>query len=133
PSGPGGEETRRGTRLFRPNAKIYLAETRHCWALLNPESGRYYSVQVVGQHRKSRQWILSWVRAGYTTNWRVRLVHHPGALIRLREAGWPGFLLTPGEFSYTGDRQPEATVQVFLEAVCSAERRDWDQWYRAGR
>jgi uncharacterized protein (TIGR02996 family) len=129
-SGPGGQETRSGTRLFRPNAKIYLADTRHCWAVLSPEASS--SVQVVGQHRKSRQWILSYVRSRYTTNWRVRLVHHPGALVRLREAHWPGFLLSPGEFDCPDQRQSETTVRAFLETVLAAAHRDWERRYRAG-
>jgi len=130
-SGPGGQDPRRGTRLFRPNTKIYLAETRHCWGLLNPAAGRDTAMQVVGQHRKSRKWILSWVRASYTTNWRVRLVHHPGALIRLREAGWPGFLLTPGEFSCCEDRQSPELIRAFLEAVWAVQRREWENRHRA--
>jgi hypothetical protein len=85
------------------------------------------SVQVVGQHRKSRQWILSYVHARYTTNWRVRLLHQPGALLRLREASWPGFLLKTGEFNPDEDRQSEATVRAFLEVVCAAERREWER------
>src|SRR5690349_9475487 len=32
PSGPGGAEVRQGTRLFRPNARIYLAAMPHSFA-----------------------------------------------------------------------------------------------------
>jgi hypothetical protein len=125
PSGPGGKETRKGTRLFRPNAKIYLAElTGEYWMLPTPEVGRHASVEVIGQHRKSRQWIGCRVRACYTTNWRVRLVHHPGALVRLREADWPGFLLAPGQFAPPEEPQGDSAVRALLEAVTAA-RREW--------
>lgn len=126
-TGSGGKVTRRGTRLFRSDAKIYLADTRDCWALLSTDPGRVASVVVVGQHRKSRKWILSWVRARCTTNWRVRLLHQPGAMLRLREAIWPGFLLKPGEFTLAENRQSEATLRIFLETVCAAERREWER------
>ena len=132
-SGPGGQETGHGIRLFRPNAKIYLADTQHSWAILEPAAmwGRGPGLQVVGQHRKSRQWIESWVRARYTTGWRLRLLRHPGAAVRLREAGWPAFKLTPDEFVCPEGRQDPETLRTFLEVVCAAQRRDWERRCRS--
>src|SRR5437899_1081940 len=46
-SGPSGQETRRGTRLFRPNAKIYLANMRHSWGLTNPAVSDLGAIQVI--------------------------------------------------------------------------------------
>jgi uncharacterized protein (TIGR02996 family) len=83
------EAPRRGTRLFRPNAKVFLATRSHWYAVLNPDHYHDESIEVVGQHRKSREWIGSWVRVALTANWRVRLIHHPGALVRLRDATRP--------------------------------------------
>jgi uncharacterized protein (TIGR02996 family) len=118
-----GEPPCRGTRLFRPNAKVYLATWRHWYALLAPERYDFESVEVVGQHRKSRKWIGSWVKVTATTNWRVRLVHHPGALVRLREAGWPGFRLGPNEFPCPADKESVDALRALFEAISAAVHR----------
>lgn len=123
PAGEGGSELRSGTRLFRPNAKVYLAALDHSWALLDPPTHDYVSLKVLGQHRKSRRWIVSYVRASYTMSWRVRLVHHPGAMVRLRKYGWAGFLLEPDEFKLEEGRQTEAGVQILLQILRQAMRR----------
>jgi uncharacterized protein (TIGR02996 family) len=118
-----GEALRRGTRLFRPNAKVFLA-TRSTWyALLEPDRYRHESIEVVGQHRKSRDWIGSWVRVALTANWRVRLIHHPGALVRLREAGWPGFWLRPNEFQCPPERRSVESLRALFEAIYAAVQR----------
>jgi uncharacterized protein (TIGR02996 family) len=131
--GPGGEEVRRGTRLFRPNAKVYLAETHDTTSFLSVDARSDVSIQVIGQHRKSRQWIQSWVRARYTGNWRVRLIHHPGAMIRLREAQWPGFLLRQDEWICSGDASSQATIQALLEMLWTATVAPWVvlEWAKA--
>jgi uncharacterized protein (TIGR02996 family) len=113
---PGGESVR-GTRLFRPNAKVYLANLRHLWAVLNPAQGAGESVEVLGQHRKSRQWLSCWVRVALTTNWRVQLVSHPGVLVRLREAEWPGFRLPPRAFRPPAGVSAAAAIGALLDAI----------------
>ena len=111
--------TARGTRLFRPNAKVYLAGVRNAWGILDPVRGAGESVEVLGQHRKSRGWLRSWVRVGLTTNWRVRLVPHPGVLVLLREAGWPGFRLAPRSFQMPSG-SPADAIRALLTAMDTA-------------
>jgi uncharacterized protein (TIGR02996 family) len=117
-----GEPQRQGTRLFRPNAKVFLATRDHWYALLAPEQGRHTSIQVVGQHRKSRKWIVSWVKVPLVTNWRVRLVHHPGVLVRLREAEWPGFWLRPHTFQGPTQRSGVESLRELFEAILATLR-----------
>ena len=123
PFGPAGAELRRGTRLFRPNAKIYLAARRHGYALLNPQLWGDESILVVGQHRKSRKWISCWVRMSCTTNWRVRPTRHPGASVRLREMGWEGFCLRLAEFSCTEERTSPVAIEALFNAIDASVAR----------
>lgn len=51
--GPGGVETRRGTKHFRPRAKVYVID----WF-----PGTCDAIVAVGQHRKSRQFIKLVIR-----------------------------------------------------------------------
>lgn len=113
----GTELPLRGTRLFRPNAKVYLATRSHWYAILDPNRYGFLSIEVVGQHRQSRKWIGSWVVAARVANWRVRLIHHPGALTRLREAGWPGFSLRPHEFQCPAERDSVETLQRLFDTI----------------
>lgn len=122
--GPGGEETRSGTRLFRPNAKVYLASQKDSYAIFNERDAKCWSVEVIGQHRKSRQWIKSWIRVSYLTNWRIQVVYKPGALQRLWEADWPGFNLAESEFVYASDRNTRAAVVALLGAIESKSYRN---------
>src|SRR5688572_21036723 len=57
--GPVGEASRRGTRLFRAGAKVYLASLRHCWSVQDPEPPAHESLEVVGRHRGSGRWLLA--------------------------------------------------------------------------
>jgi uncharacterized protein (TIGR02996 family) len=115
------ESPLRSTRLYRPNARVFLATLRNWYALLEPDRyGVESNIDVVGQHRKSREWISSRVRVALTTNWRVRLVHHPGALVGLREAGWTGYWLLPNEFQCPDERGSVKTIRALFEAVYAA-------------
>src|SRR5207248_10529609 len=99
PFGPGGAETRHGTRLFKPNAKIYLANLDWSDRILFEAPTEFDVVRVVGRHRKSLDWIGCVLRVGHTRNWRVELVYQPALLVRLKKEGWPGFRLKRGEFN----------------------------------
>lgn len=74
--GPGGEETRRGTRLFRPNTKVHCFP-RQYWA------GPDFRLKVIGLHRGSRELISVIIRRDYLTNFRTKLVYQPGLVDRL--------------------------------------------------
>src|SRR6476659_1158863 len=47
----------RGTRLFRPNSKIYLAGVRNIAGLLDPVPNERRYLEVVGRSRETRRWI----------------------------------------------------------------------------
>jgi hypothetical protein len=75
PFGPGGAETKIGTRQFRGGTKVYIAG---CFP------GMCDSVVAIGLHRHSRRWITCCVDVRYVENFRVRLVYHPTVLDRIR-------------------------------------------------
>jgi hypothetical protein len=129
PSGPGGKEIRKGTHLFRPNAKVYLSSLKHCTAIYIPEDSDY-SIKIVGQRRFSSKWIECWVRADYVTNWRIQVVHKPGAVQRLWKAKWPGFGLLENEFKFREDRNSTETIKEFLEAVAKRNYAQWPKQFR---
>lgn len=117
PYGPGACETRSGTRLFRANAKVYLCSLRHAFALEPDEDAFNLSVNVIGQHRKLRKWIRSWVRISHTHNWRIQRVYKPQLILRLWESDWAGFALAEEEFRYNQERGSANAVARFLHAV----------------
>jgi uncharacterized protein (TIGR02996 family) len=114
---PPGQPERRGTRLFRPNSKVLLATRSHWYALLDPILNADARIEVIGQHRKSREWIECWVAVSVTAYWRVQLVRHPGAKVRLREAGWLGFCLRPHEFPSPAEPGSVGALRALFEAI----------------
>ena len=128
-------ETYNGTRLFRGNAKVYLASLKNSWEIL-PRARRdeREQIKVIGQHRQSRQWITCWIRINYLTNWRIQVVHKPGAVERLWHAGWLGFKLAENEFTYDGDRDSPEAVKRLLSIVRKkaedAPKKTWWQFWR---
>jgi uncharacterized protein (TIGR02996 family) len=121
--GVGDQPAKQGTRLFRPNAKVFLAGVGHGYPILNTSAYGSSSIRVVSQHRKSRTWIESWVRVSLTTNWRLRLIHHPGAMVRLRTSGWDGFVLEPDEFVCPSDRSSPGALRALFDAIGAAWAR----------
>jgi len=75
PHGVGGAETRRGTKHFKPAAKVYVVGA--FWGM------GAETVVVVGQHRKSRRYIRLSMKSAHLTNWRVALVRSPSVLARI--------------------------------------------------
>jgi uncharacterized protein (TIGR02996 family) len=117
PYGPGGAETRHGTRLFKPNAKVYLADLSHSYSVLTATPTHWQIVRVVGRHRKSVDWIGCVLRADLVTNWRVELVYQPGALVRLKKEEWAGFRLNRGEFVCSEDKSSPEAIRALLTAL----------------
>lgn len=115
PFGPGGAETRHGTRLFRPNAKVYLADLWHSDTIISPTYPD--PVRVVGRHRKSVDWIGCLLRPEFVTNWRVELVYQPGALARLKREQWAGFRLNRGSFVCPEDKNSPDAIRDLLTAL----------------
>ena len=83
PYGPGGQETKRGSRHFAPGAKLYcnlIVGQKH-----EPQ------IEVVGRHRASHRYVTMIVSASWLTNWRVELVYSPRVITDL----WPIWDGTP--------------------------------------
>jgi hypothetical protein len=76
PVGPGGAETKIGTRQFRGGAKVYIAG---CFP------GGCDAVVAIGLQRKSRKFITSIVSVSHVENFRVKLIYHPGVLDLIRQ------------------------------------------------
>jgi hypothetical protein len=75
PFGPGGVETKIGTRQFRGGTKVYIAG---CFP------GTCDAVLAIGLHRKSRRFITCAVDVRHVENFRVKLVYHPSVIERIR-------------------------------------------------
>lgn len=75
--GPGGAETRRGTRHFAPGAKVFV------YAFFWGMAGE--SVTVMGRHRKSHRFIQLSMSAKHLANWRAELVYSPTVAKVIRE------------------------------------------------
>jgi uncharacterized protein (TIGR02996 family) len=118
PFGPGGAEVRHGTRLFKPNAKVYLADVWRSYSLFSDPTGTDPAdIRVIGRHRKSVDWIECIVRAAFVTNWRVELVYQPGALARLKKEQWAGFRLKRGDFVCPEDKRSPEAIRALLAAL----------------
>ena len=74
PFGPGGQETRIGTKHFRPGTKVYIID----WY-----AGMCEDIIVVGLARKPRRFIKVVIRADWVENLRVKLCYNPGALDKI--------------------------------------------------
>lgn len=71
PFGPGGEDTKWGTRQFRGGTKVYIAG---CWP------GDCSTVVCIGLQRYKRKFIKCNVKVRWVENFRVRLAYHPAVL-----------------------------------------------------
>ena len=75
PYGPGGLETRRGTKHFTAGAKVYCV--LFFW------DGPLTSVDVVGHHRGSHRFVRMVVQHEWLTNLEVQLVYSPYVISQL--------------------------------------------------
>lgn len=71
PFGPGGTETKYGTKQFRGGTKVYIAGCN---------AGTADSVLAIGLHRYSRKFISCIIHVNYVENFRVKLAYHPAVL-----------------------------------------------------
>jgi hypothetical protein len=69
PYGPGGAETRQGTKHFRPGAKVYVSTRLGHF--------KHMSFEVIGRHRATHRCVTMVIRGSWLTCWRVDLVHSP--------------------------------------------------------
>ncbi|MCA9623017.1 MAG: hypothetical protein KC731_28555 [Myxococcales bacterium] len=70
PFGPGGSESRAGTKHFRAGAKVFV---------IGLYAGMVEDVVVIGRHRGSRRYVRMVVRARWLTNLRLGRVYSPTA------------------------------------------------------
>lgn len=78
--GPSGNEIRKGTKQFRPRAKVYIID----WY-----AGVCEDIIVVGQARKSRRFIKIVIRATWVEDLRVKLCYNPQVIEKIKEH-YPG-------------------------------------------
>src|SRR5690349_1300579 len=115
PYGPGGEQTRRGIRLFGPGAKVWVPDGYGGMG--------YETVVVIGRTRHSSRYAVVSVGTKFLNNFRVKLVYSPAVLARIAEADW----LADGlAFSRRDDHSGEA-YRDELQNVATMLQRISDQ------
>jgi hypothetical protein len=77
--GPGGAESRRGTKHFAPGAKVYVFH--FFWGM----GGEH--VTVVARHRKSKWYITITMQSVHLANWRAELVYSPHVIEQILKYG----------------------------------------------
>jgi hypothetical protein len=99
PYGPGGAETREGTRHFRPGAKVYVSTLVGHFP--------HTSFQVIGRHRATHRYVTMVIRGSWLTRWRVELVYSPHVIEQI----WWGSDGTEASKAYYED-----CIQRFADA-----------------
>ncbi|WUJ74668.1 hypothetical protein OG809_15670 [Kribbella soli] len=106
PYGPGGEETRRGLKIFPAGAKLYVPDGFGGMG--------WETVEVVGRGRGSARYVAARVQTRQLTNWRVEAVYSPAALKQVERirAGRPGFWLASISADVTSQAYHDALLEV---------------------
>lgn len=102
-TGPDGAEVHHGTKHFRGGAKVYVIDA--FW-------GTCDSVTVIGQHRKSREFMSIHMPARHLENLRLKLVYSPIVLDLMR-----------AHYATTG--RTETLGKEFAEEICRVVPK-WD-------
>ena len=95
--GPGGTEEHNGTKHFRSGAKVYVIDA--FWGMCD-------AVTVIGQHRKSRQFMCLHMPARHIENLRLKLVYSPAVLALMSE-------------HYTSTGRSEPPGKEYAEQICT--------------
>ena len=74
--GPEGNETRYGTKTFRPKTRVYI---------IGWHPGMSESIIVVGLARKPRKFVTMTIRADWVENLRVKLAYNPTVIKKIHE------------------------------------------------
>ena len=104
------KELKRGTKHFRPGAKVYIVQ-----------EGWEENAEVVGHSRGGRR-IKIWLRRSYLENFRVELVYSPAVIKRLTNyrSGWSND--NGREFvSWLGDEESKVKAEAMAERLSSNE------------
>jgi hypothetical protein len=101
PYGPGGAETRRGTKHFAPGAKLYIID----WY-----AGGCERIIVVGQHRGSKRLVTLVIDVRLVENLRAKVCYQPAVIAKIKQ-----------HFAqaYSPTRIQQLTKE-FTEQVCQA-------------
>lgn len=110
--GPGGAETRLGTKHFAPGAKVYI---------INWYAGMCRRIIVVGLHRKSKRFITLALDVRLVENLRPKVCYDPAVIAKLKEHFSPKPHFYPGTI--------ESLTQSFAQRVC-ATIPQWQQQYK---
>jgi len=119
PYGPGGEQTRRGVKLFAGGAKVYVAGG---FAGMGNKT-----VTVIGRTRHASGYAVVHLPREYLTRWRIELVYSPAAARRIdevRHGSSGGFGLR--ELDPTGDEYRDkltSLAETFGEHAAQERRR----------
>jgi hypothetical protein len=103
PYGPGGAETRFGTKHFAPGAKVYIID----WY-----AGMCRRIIVVGMHRKSKRWITLAIDVRLVENLRPKVCYDPTVIAKFKEHYSLKEHYNPGSIS--------SLTKTFAEAVCAS-------------
>jgi hypothetical protein len=110
PYGPGGHETRAGTKHFAPGAKVYVLA--FFWGMAGED------VTVIGHHRRSHRLVTMTIRSRWLVNWRVELVYRPAIIRALAEhpyTYWPeGQPYSPEGTTWMGSDEAKAQAEQIL-------------------
>lgn len=107
PHGPGGKETKRGSKHFAPGAKLYCDR--------GSIDGWYDHIKVVGHHRASHRFVTMIVSSSWLTNWRLELAYSPYVI----QAFWPRWDGTP-----EGKERAQRIVDMMREREVAGEQKD---------
>lgn len=102
PYGPGGAETRFGTKHFTPGAKVYIID----WY-----AGMCQRIVVVGLHRKSKRWITLAIDVRLVVNLRPKVCYDPTVIAKLKEHYSPKEYYNPGHI--------DSLTREFAEVICA--------------
>ena len=91
-------EIRRGTKHFRPGAKVY------CYPPLWGDG--YENVKVIGHHRGSHKLVTMVMPSKRLENWRVKMVYSPRIIERMRD-------------HWDGSRESEDVAVKIVESLAS--------------
>jgi hypothetical protein len=111
--GPGGARTGRGTRLFKPGAKLHCVN--FFWG------GGVETLEVVGRHRKSHRYIKAVVRSKDLERWRAELVYSPHVIGEIDGRLWNGSIEAKeraeelAHYLKTGENHPRVLLRERFE------------------
>lgn len=133
--GPGGAETRKGTKHFAPGAKVHIVNFHG--------TGRE-NVTVVGRHRKSHRYITLVTPLKWLVNWRVELIYSPYVIrkviayeayeppLKWYELSFPylllvflGLLKQKEDENWAGSDEAKMKAEAILE--------DMQEWHESAR